>query len=371
MDYKPIVEDMMSEIYVKAYNAENAAYSKVLGRAAGTRPTKRRIKRLPAVVLSIAVMGIVTVSAGAAINWDIGLLFSNYNDTRQSISAESKKLTNWYLERDMYDAGGSELYKKTENYDEILSNIVHPVDKLCEYDDMNIYVNGYVYDGYVLEVYYDVIRKTPRLFGETDDLIGSPHSFTSPVGNVHMGGNRVYAEEGNTKKCLWKCYYRLPEDVDESLYMLLPSHINRENDLTSAELESIYIDRAFTVKKPDISGYVYEVEPDLPLEMTDGKHASVEYLLISPISVEFGGSMCEEDFRSINPTPVYVEYDDGEILDLSSWTSSDGNGAAGQFNGEPGFYKCVDTNGNILDVTHIRSIKLFDRTIEIDPQSVS
>lgn len=106
--------------------------------------------------------------------------------------------------------------------------------------------------------------------------------------------------------------------------------------------------------------------------MSDGKYATVEYLLISPLSVEFGGRMREDktDIMSISPTSVYIEYDDGEILDLSSWTSSYFESAAGQFNGEPGFYKYVDTNGNILDVTHIRHVKLFDQTIEINPQTV-
>ena len=371
MDYKLIVEDMMNEVYKKGYNAENAAYSKVLGRATGTRPAKRRIKRLPAAVLSIAIMGIVTVSAGAAINWDIHSLFNNYNDVRRSASAENKATTKWYLERDMYDIDGSQLYAKTENYDDILGKTVHPVDKLCRYDKADIYISGYAYDGYILELYYDVTSKKRSSIHTDEETYTQTffYSYTETSDKSYGGNSLCYATEGNTKKCMSRLHYRLPEEVNGSLFLLMPDDLMDETQITYEELERKYIDFAFTVEKPYISEYVYEVSQNLTIEMSDGKHANVEYLLISPLSVEFGGRMREDqtEIMSIYPTSVYIEYDDGEMLDLSSWTSSYFESGAGQFNGEPGFYKYVDTNGNILDITHISSIKLFDQTIEINP----
>ncbi len=374
MDYKLIVEDMMNEVYKKSYNAENAAYSKVLGRAAGTRPAKRRIKRLPAAALSIAIMGIVTVSAGAAINWDIHSLFNNYNDVRRSASAENKATTKWYLERDMYDIDGSQLYAKTENYDDILGKTVHPVDKLCQYDKADIYISGYAYDGYILELYYDVTSKKRSSIHTDEETYTQTffYSYTETSDKSYGGNSLCYATEGKTKKCMSRLHYRLPEEVNGSLFLLMPDDLMDETQITYEELERKYIDFAFTVEKPYISEYVYEVSQNLTIEMSDRKYANVEYLLISPLSVEFGGRIREDqtDIMSISPTSVYIEYDDGEMLDLSSWTSSYFESAAGQFNGEPGFYKYVDTNGNILDVTHIRHIKLFDQTIEINPQTV-
>ncbi len=331
---------------------------------------KKKINKAIAIPVALAAaMSILVVSVGAATNWDINSLFANYNDTRQTISAETKTLTNWYLERDKYDTDGSELYKETDNYEDIMSKIVHPVDKLCEYDNMDIYIQGYAYDGNILEMYFDVTPKNVPLFADLNDYYAWMYSYVEPADKSSGGDMTLYATEGNTKKYMYRFYYRLPEGVNESLYLLYP-HDLYALEVPEKEWGQKYIDYAFTIEKPDIPEYMIETDPDITIETTDGRHADVEYLLISPISVEFAGKWSDgqDNLASIDPTPVFIEYDDGEVLDLSSWTSSGSNWAAGQYNGETGIYKYIDTNGNILDVTHIKNIRLFDKTIEIIKQ---
>ena len=370
MDYRMIVEDMMSEVYQKGYTGDNDTFNRVMSRNKNRSSGKRRIKKLPAMAASAAALGILTVSAGAAINWDIHSLLGYYNDARQSASAEHKATTKWYPERDMYDIDGSLLYAKTANYDYILSKIVHPVDKLCEYDKADIYISGYAYDGYIVELYYDVtpkkrssIHKDEETYTQTDF-----YSYVEPADKSMGGSSLCYATEGNTKKCMSRFHYRLPDDVSGSLFLLMPDDLQVETQVTYEELESRYLDCAFMIEKPDIPGYVLDLSPDVNIGLSDDITAKVVEMHISPLSLEFGCMISPDSAESgkTPPTPLYIEYNDGTVLDLSQWTAPEFVWKHLNYNGKSGFYQYSDTNGNLLDVTQIKSVKLFDTTININ-----
>lgn len=370
MDYRRIAENMWSDIYEKHYDATENIREKVIAKAESLaeKPVIRKNKKRFAIPAVIGAAALVTVSAGAAMNWDINSLFVNYNDVRQTSSAEYKETTKWYLERDMYDVDGSLLYAKTDNYDDILSKIVHPVEKLCEYDDMDIYINGYAYDGYILEMYYDVIPKNVPLFGDIDDYSAWRHSYVVPADKSSGGSTLCYAVEGNTKKYMFRIFYRLPDDVNGSLYLLTPDDLMVETQMTYEELESRYLDYAFMIEKPDIPEYVLDFSPDLDIVLSQNTNVNIAEMHISPLSLEFGGMVSEYGNRDeIAPIPLYIEYDDGTVLDLSQWTAPVFAWGSSNYHGQPGFYRYTDTNGNLLDVTHMKNIRLYDKTIEINP----
>ncbi|MBR1832703.1 MAG: hypothetical protein IJ784_09765 [Ruminiclostridium sp.] len=377
MDYKMIADDMWNEIYEKHYDDTENICDKIIAKAEkiADKPMKRKPKRTFVIAASVAAAAALTVSVGAATNWDIASLFA------QRSKNESDIIDNW-LKSDAYAFYEETAYPYMDQINvpenagsyipdyahdrEITERITQELTQTFEFEKFTVHMNGCMYDGLNAVFFFDIEYK--NIF---DALAVNPQrppvSFYSPTRGGSTDGE-VLERNGCTLSCTERM--RISEIVDgvdlrDSFEVSV-----RSFDWDKGDFEKEYDEQAgeykekmygFTLSMPDIDDLIYEKELSVPVELTGYGSGTLDRIRISPTMITFDISNYDNSLPA--QTPVYVTMNDGTVLPLI-W-ERDVSGILDDEENVTIMYCGVRCVGTVLDVNNIRSIQFYNKIIEL------
>ena len=398
MNYNEIFEDTLSEICKKApFSDDEQMFNTVIERASNMEKKKIKFKKPAVIAASIAAAAALTVSVGAAMNWDIASLFVQRLDTvkEQQTSIVSnimdfypEQLGEYRPENAVTDGG------ERNGYD-ILQKISQPLDETIEYNGYTVQIYGYAFDGTRFDVLYDItysdevkelIKENNRRLDEFGEMLKTDEELRK---RTEAGDNSMNGYDGfincpimfslyNGEDCLivgggsdsvtktengLECRSDLITDMSEGLEKaeLVMEYVTKQEhkDLASFDVE---------LSVPD--DLILDVDTEYSKQLTDDRNLTVNNIRISPFGVNVYFTLdnlidTHEDNSAIYQVPIYLIYKDGMVMDTSGF----GNSTLMQFNNhgdgtaEPHTY--LSSRGNVIDVTEIQAIKLYDTIINI------
>lgn len=377
MDYKVIADDMWNEIYEKHYDDTENISDKIIANAEKTanKPTKRKPKRALVIAASVAAAAALTVTVGAATNWDIASLFA------QRSKDESDIIDNW-LKSDAYAFYEETAYPYMDQINvpenagsyipdyahdrEITERITQELTQTFEFEKFTVHMNGCMYDGLNAVFFFDIEYK--NIFDVlTVNPQRPPVSFYSPTRGGSTDGE-VLERNGCTLSCTERM--RISEIVDgvdlrDSFEVSV-----RSFDWDKGDFEKEYDEQAgeykekmygFTLSMPDIDDLIYEKELSVPVELTGYGSGTLDRIRISPTMITFDISNYDNSLPA--QTPVYVTMNDGTVLPLI-W-ERDVSGILDDEENVTIMYCGVRCVGTVLDVNNIRSIQFYNKIIEL------
>ena len=377
MDYKMIADDMWNEIYEKHYDDTENISDKIIANAEKTanKPTKRKPKRALVIAASVAAAAALTVTVGAATNWDIASLFA------QRSKDESDIIDNW-LKSDAYAFYEETAYPYMNQINvpenagsyipdyahdrEITERITQELTQTFEFEKFTVHMNGCMYDGLNAVFFFDIEYK--NIFDVlTVNPQRPPVSFYSPTRGGSTDGE-VLERNGCTLSCTERM--RISEIVDgvdlrDSFEVSV-----RSFDWDKGDFEKEYDEQAgeykekmygFTLSMPDIDDLIYEKELSVPVELTGYGSGTLERIRISPTMITFDISNYDNTLPA--QTPVYVTMNDGTVLPLI-W-ERDVSGILDDEENVTIMYCGVRCVGTVLDVNNIKSIQFYNKIIEL------
>ncbi len=377
MDYKMIADDMWNEIYEKHYDDTENISDKIIANAEKTanKPTKRKPKRALVIAASVAAAAALTVTVGAATNWDIASLFA------QRSKDESDSIDRW-LKSDSYahlvqadytymqqinvpENAGSYIPDYTHDR-AITERITQELNQNFEFEKFTVYMNGCIYDGLNAVFFFDIEYK--NIF---DALAVNPQrppvSFYSPTRGGSTDGE-VLERNGCTLSCTKRMSIseivdgvdiRDPFEVFVISFDETKGDFEKEYDEQTGE----YRDKSykFILSTPDIDNIIYEKEMSLPVELTGWVSGTLDQLRISPTMIGRDISSYDGNYPHF-VTPIYVTMKDGTVLPLV------GNEHSGLLDDEgrpTTLYFGIRCVGTVLDVNNIKSIQFYNEIIDI------
>ena len=377
MDYKMIADDMWNEIYEKHYDDTENISDKIIANAEKTanKPTKRKPKRALVIAASVAAAAALTVTVGAATNWDIASLFA------QRSKDESDIIDNW-LKSDAYAFYEETAYPYMNQINvpenagsyipdyahdrEITERITQELTQTFEFEKFTVHMNGCMYDGLNAVFFFDIEYK--NIFDVlTVNPQRPPVSFYSPTRGGSTDGE-VLERNGCTLSCTERMSIsEIVDGVDlrDSFEVSVRSFdwdkgdFEKEYDEQTGEYkEKMY---SFTLSMPDIDDLIYEKELSVPVELTGYGSGTLDRIRISPTMITFDISNYDNTLPA--QTPVYVTMNDGTVLPLI-WERD----VSGRLDDEENviiMYCGVRCVGTVLDVNNIKSIQFYNEIIDI------
>ena len=377
MDYKALFDDVMYRKYDTALLPDDEEFIRSIRERAGKMERKNSKMRKPAVIAaSIAAAAALTVSVGAAADWDIAALF-----TQQS-KALSERTDEW-LKSDMYTFFKEDVYpymdlinvpENAGSYSadyvhdrEITERITRDMSESFEFEKFTVNMKGCLYDGLNAVFFFDIEYK--NIF---DALAADPHKLPVIFYSGVRGGstdNEVLDRDGCTLSCTKRMDisgivggvdFRAPFDVSVHSFDYAKGEYEQEYDETTGEYRPKTY--TFTMEMPDIDDLIYEKEISQPIEVTGYGTGTLDRIRISPTMITFDISNYDNTLPAM--TPVYVTMKDGTVLsltwerDVSGILDDDHNVVILQCG-----IRCI---GTVLDVNNIKSVQFYNEIIEIN-----
>ena len=309
--------------------------------------TSRRLHR-PAVLITAIIAGIslFAVTAGALLKWDIFSLFRSQRENAQNAAGEiSSELTDrkrTFLDNINIPEGAEAFPEYTEREYEILAELAHEADLTFDYGEKSLHISGYVFDGSCLDIYYDVTypdTDTEFCFYSDDTLTAS----AAVPYLLYTDGSIAYYRSRN--------YLQLAEGI-KSTEIIIGNSDTPPDDSTQ---------NRFIVDVPSVEPVVIE-----DIELNEGVH--LNRFVLSPLGafMELSESIEYIQTYDSNAYPIYVTYEDGNVIDLSDYTGNF-EGGAGYLNEEGRIVLdyTIGRNLNIFDIEQIRSVQIFNEVIKI------
>ncbi len=375
MEYKDLFDDVMYEKYdTTPLSDDNAFIQSVKERASKMEKKKIKFKKPAVIAASIAAAAALTVSVGAATNWDIVSLFVQQNkEMREENSQSYEYIAKFYPEYFEYIPEGASVDNTNSKREyEILEKITHTIENgVIDYKDWIINVTGYAYDGNRFEIAYDVTYKNG---------IDSYKLGEGPAFDVHLmkdneylfsgGSGQPVTKEGDTEKR--KSYFSCkPIALNYNTAELVLFVYGK--DIEYEEIASFDID--LTVH----GELTLDLDTDISGKYTTGKALKVEHVRISPLGVTVNtAEMPDDDAASFEPysmgganydperdVPVYITYKDGTVLDSSSYGNSKSVNADMRDDGMIVKRVSMSARDNVIDVENIKSVQIYNEIIEL------
>ena len=309
--------------------------------------TPRRLHRPAVLIIAIiAALSLFAVTAGALLKWDIFSLFRSQRENAQNAAGEiPSELTDrkrTFLDNINIPEGAEAFPEYTEREYEILAELAHEADMTFDYGDKTLHISGYVFDGSCLDIYYDVTypdTDTEFYFYSDDTLTAS----AAVPYLLYTDGNIAYYRSRN--------YLQLAESI-KSTEIIIGNSDTPPDDNTQ---------NSFIVDVSSIEPVVIE-----DIELNEGVH--LNRFVLSPLGafMELSESIEYIQTYDSNAYPIYVTYEDGNVIDLSDYTGNF-EGGAGYLNEEGRIVLdyTIGRNLNIFDVEQIRSVQIFNEVIKI------
>ena len=376
-----IADDIWSEIYEKHYDDTENICDKIISMAEKItdKPIRKKPKRAFAIAASIVSAAALTVSVGAACNWDfLSLLINEYSGYRRDSAKWNEYNAGTEQEQFMYGGtyivpeGMQEFHEMTNKELELLDKLTVDVNKSLESDDFNFSLNGLIYDGCVLRVFATVTdninseidwKKDDRVFTiEIDDMDGSID--IAGMGGCHNGDLRGinYVD--------WEYEWSVPTlpGKFDSLTFIIRKRGETVNGYTDySEYGRI------TVELPDTSGLSRTYRLDNYTTLGDYGYSHLKEVRFSPLGVyidydfNFDGRFKDIYSFHIGHPPVFVTMNDGTVIEIQ------GGIGHREINGDGSFDHSwqLSQKGYMIDSLDIASVQIGDCTIELDDSMIT
>ena len=387
MDYKMIADDMWTEIYEKHYDDTENICDKIIAKAERItdKPIRKKPKRAFVIVASIVSAAALTVSVGAACNWDFrSLLVNNYTRERE-IAAEAATAYEAGNEVEPFMYGETVIYPKeigishefTAKELELLDRVTIPVEKTFEADEHTLTVHGILYDGNVLGV-RSTVTKNNGCFSDVVEQgnTWSVFNFTFLDENRNelpkhggIGGTDGNAIGKNSISGTRYTSFTTNRNVKKLIVVVGYAYTN------SAGFTSYPMCGEFTVELPEVNDLsrTYNIDTDTVLGSSGRSH--INNIIFSPLGVlldyNFNLDSRYNDLQSIHPTfpPVFITMNDGTVIEQGA--SAVGNEY--RINDDGSFYISWQAfqKNYLIDPFDIASVQIGDYTIALDDSMIT
>ena len=376
MEYKDLFDDVMYEKYdTTPLSDDNAFIQSVKERASKMEKKKIKFKKPAVIAASIAAAAALTVSVGAATNWDIVSLFqSNNADEREKrvlIVDEIDKEYNVVMNKDaVIDSTDS-----AGEY-ELLSGISHTIDKTVDYDNYLLHISGYSCDGSHVKVLYDITYKngyeeiknkieqnnhrdynpfSSWLLDENSDSLTTGASGGSTIDFKDYGDNIPFSYEFNLRKPVTAekavlSFFDDRKDTDESPLNIKDAVASFEIDLSVPGMKSL------------------DIDTDINETLNKGRSVNISKITVSTFGVT---AYCVIDdnnidiFTELGQMPIYITYNNGTTVDVSGYGSGAGGNAIPRDDGSFDLIVDISSGGTVIDVDNIKAVQIYDEIIEL------
>lgn len=363
MNCKKIVNNIWSEIYDRSYRSDDQTFEKVLERAKKVENKAHggRGKRKFAALIAFAAAAVITVSVGAAFNFDFISLFGM---GKTAAEKEAYMVRDWLMDlqkesiSEINIPNGAEAnYNYTEKELDFIQSMFRELDQSFDYGDRILHIGGYVYDGLVLYVMYDVTYK-----GEIPDSPGSEFRFSAE--NEDNSGNCLpLHREDKTVYCFGRTYAEIPEDKDNMEIMTCITLVEGFEFTPNEDYKPI----SFNVSQP-LNTEVIRLD-EINKKTVDNSEAKIylKELTLSPMGAKMTATVNWRSESHNETLPLYVTYDDGTVLDLSEYTGNvDSGTGVGNSSGSFEMTYYFGRNMNIVYTDRVKSIQIFNEVIVIE-----
>ncbi len=376
MEYKDLFDDVMYEKYdTTPLSDDNAFIQSVKERARNMEKKKIRFKKPAVIAASIAVAAALTVSVGAATNWDIVSLFQSNNaderEKRELIVDEIDKEYNVVMNKDaVIDSTDS-----AGEY-ELLSGISHTIDKTVDYDNYLLHISGYSCDGSHVKVLYDITYKNGYeeiknkieqdnhrdfnpfslwLSDENSDALTTGASGGPTIDYNDYGDNIPFSCKFNLRKPVTSekavlSFFDDRKNTDTSPYDIKDAVVSFEIDLTIPGMKSL------------------DIDTDINETLNKGRSVNISKITVSSFGVT---AYCVIDdnnidiFTELGQMPIYITYNNGTTVDVSGYGSGAGGNTIPRDDGSFDLIVDISSGGTVIDVDNIKEVQIYNEIIEL------
>ena len=199
-----------------------------------------------------------------------------------------------------------------------------------------------MFDGSCLDIYYDVTYPDT----DTEFYFYSDDTLTASAAVPYL----LYAD-GNIAYYRSRNYLQLAGNVT-STEIIIGESDTPPDDSTQ---------NSFIVDVPSVKPVIIE-----DIELNEGVH--LNRFVLSPLGafMELSESIEYIQTYDSNAYPIYVTYENGNVIDLSDYTGNF-EGGAGYLNEEGRIVLdyTIGRNMNIFDIEQLRSVQIFNEVIKI------
>lgn len=377
-DYGNIFENALNEAFDSARLPDDEKFIELVKERSGNMKTKKIKLKKPAVIaVSVGAAAVLTVSAGAALNWDIASLFTQKLET---VKEDNQAMMNSYYEffpeefgGEIPDGAAAAVPAGEREYD-ILQAITHPIDETAEFDGYTVHIDGYAFDGVRLDVIYDITyndelydrikeNKEKRKTSEDyDPFLERPVSFRLEANGESISpganGDHITEAEDGAAETRLELITEIPDGVETAELTLYRYHPEKADIMT------------FEVDLTPPEGLSLNIDAELSRTLPDGTTETISDIQITPFGTQMNVVVDPYTEPSMNSpraqkAPIFLFYDDGTIIDISgignhvlSHEEVNGDGTAS-------YRIYISSRGNVLDVSRIKSIKIYNEQIDI------
>ena len=376
MNYKDFIENALSEAYENApFSDDETLFNIVKERTSNMEKKKLRSKKPAVIAVSIAAAAALTVSAGAALNWDIASLFQNNNaverEKREQIVDEIDREYNVVKNTDaVIDSADS-----AREY-ELLSKISHNVDMTVTYDNYLIHISGYSCDGSHVEVLYDLTYKNgfdeiKRKIEQDDhsdfnpfDLWLSDENSDALTTGANGGPTIDYNDFGDNIP--FSCIFNLRKPVTSEKAVLSFFDVRKNTDASPYDIKDAVVSFEIDLTVPGMKSL--DIDTNINETLNRGKSVNISKINVSTFGVT---AYCVIDdnyidiFTELGQMPIYITYNNGTTVDVSGYGSGSGGNAIPRDDGAFEFIVDISSGGTVIDVDNIKAVQIYDEIIEL------
>ncbi len=373
MNFNKMFHNSFSDIF--PVRSDNELFKSVVERTENMNKKKINIRKASAIIAVAAAVLLLGITAAA--HFDISSLFEKSVDKRAEDMEEFSEeyydiIENRYPEINEINIPeetvcaevGTEI--KAEPEKSISERISNEYKKSIVCDGYTIEVKGYVYDGYGVQIFMDLIFDENGKYYENGSLmISEPGNlftvlFTAPNSKGFRSGGTGQVITVNGNIITYKAILNVracngTEGLDGLMAVIIPDE-KTDEALKNENPE----DYSVPLIIPEISDLIYEEETDKDFELVGLGTARLKKFVISPLQITLTFDS-DIDFKISDKeaTPCYVTMKNGEVLDLSYAGTSQSLYADK--------YELSITSGDIaiLDINEIKSVQIYNEVFEI------
>ena len=358
MDYRNIFESSLNEAREIAQLPDDDKFIQIVKERTSKMEKKNFKFRKPiAVAASIAAVAALTVSAGAALGWDITSLFMNVTSIEREEYAQisEKKLREYYQNEDYTVHGIS-----AETESDILQALSHEIDRDFNVAGHDVHITGYAYDGHWLELLYEV--KFDEGIPENDiDRFPISINFASDDSRFEDPGWTIRPTQTTEDTIKYISYHNvaLPDDLDLRMRI-----VPQEENLRAHWQGMAYETENFVdIHLSGTNEYSLIKDVDLSLNVGDDV-LDINSINISPFGILLNGT-ADESINEITELPnstVIVVFNDGTVTDMAG--KRGGSDPAGD--GTVKYQMSYSSHGILLDAREITELRIGDTVIPVN-----
>lgn len=354
MNYKELFDDLMREKYDNAPFSDDRAFIAAIKERTSIMEKKKHNIRKPAVIaVSLAAAAALTVSVGAAMNWDIAALFVNATaDDRSEHSEYADKNIRQY-----YESGDYALRSVSADIEyEMLQSITHEIDRSFNVAGYDVHFTGYAYDGNWFELLYEV---------KFDKGVPSESGNRFPVAIATASDDERFESPGWITKIAgisentieYRSYHDIafPEDINIRLFAI------EDNEHLTAYINGMdyesdnYVDIMLT----GTNNYSYNADTDA---ITADGAITIKNVCITPLGIVLKGAGSDENNGLDITQPLLVVFKDGTVTDITGSMGESDQTDDGMYEFKYSYY----SNGILLDAREITELRIGDAVIPIN-----